>query len=180
VNPTTFDRVPLVATIRTYRKSFLRPDIVTGVGFAMLLVAGFVLFGRRIDLGRGLLWGLGGFAAFTLAPSIGLPPELPGTEAGPLIARQAWWLLTSVSTILGMAAFFKVRRPMGWIVGACLIALPHIVGAPQPTEEISSAPENLQQLFIWVAIGSGLAFWLALGALAGLSYKRLAGDIPAT
>ena len=31
---------------------------------------------------QGLLWGLAGFAVFTLAPSLGLPPELPGHAGG--------------------------------------------------------------------------------------------------
>ncbi len=34
----TFDRVPLVATIRSYRKSFLRPDLLTGVVLATMLI----------------------------------------------------------------------------------------------------------------------------------------------
>ena len=154
----------------------LGADIVTGVGFAMMMVAGFALFGQRIDAMRGLLWGLAGFAAFTLSPAIGLPPELPGTEAASLGARQVWWVLTASSTIVGIAAIAKVRRPVGWIVGLALIAAPHIVGAPQPSTHASSAPAELQSAFVWVAIASGLLFWLALGGIAGLSYKRITGD----
>lgn len=154
----------------------LGADILTGVGFAMMMVAGFVFAGGRIDARRGLLWGLAGFAAFTLAPSLGLPPELPGTEAAPLAARQVWWLLTALATIVGIVALLKVRRPWGWALAALLFAAPHVVGAPQPAEHAATAPEELQRAFVWVAIGSGLLFWLALGCLAGLAFKRLAGD----
>jgi cobalt transporter subunit CbtA len=155
----------------------LGADILTGVGFAMMMVAGFVFFGREIDARRGLLWGLAGFAAFTLAPSLGLPPELPGTEAAPLLARQVWWLLTALATIIGIIAFFKVRRPWGWALGLVLFVVPHVVGAPLPTEHGASAPDELQRAFAWVAIGSGLLFWLALGCVAGHAFRRIAGDL---
>ena len=155
----------------------LGADILTGVGFAMMMVAGFALFGHRIDAIRGLLWGLAGFAAFTLSPAIGLPPELPGTEAASLGARQVWWVLTAASTIVGIAAIVKVRRSVGWVVGLALIAAPHIIGAPHPLVHGSSAPAELQDAFVWVAIASGLLFWLALGGIAGHSYKRIAGDL---
>lgn len=158
----------------------LAADIVTGIGFAMLMVAGFALFGRGVDARKGLLWGAAGFAAFTLAPSFGLPPELPGTEAAPLLARQIWWLLTAAATLLGIALCVKVRRPYGWLLGLLLIATPHLVGAPLPEIHVASAPEELQHLFVVVAIGTGLLFWLVLGAIAGLFYIRLAGEIQAS
>src|SRR3974390_3265881 len=41
---------------------------------------------------EGLMWGLAGFAVFTLAPGLGLPPELPGVPAAPLLSRQLWWV----------------------------------------------------------------------------------------
>ena len=56
-------------------------NVIVGFGFALLVVAGFALSGRRVDVTSGGLWGLGGFTVFTLAPGLGLPPELPGTAA---------------------------------------------------------------------------------------------------
>jgi predicted cobalt transporter CbtA len=44
--------------------------------------------GHDLDARRGLLWGLGGFAALHLAPAVGLPPELPGMASADLAARQ--------------------------------------------------------------------------------------------
>ena len=54
------------------------------VAYALILVAGFGLarvYGKVITAREGLLWGIAGFAAFQLAPAMGLAPELPGTLA---------------------------------------------------------------------------------------------------
>src|ERR1700730_325426 len=70
----------------------LLADILTGIGFALLVGAGLTLRGGEVGWRQGLLWGLAGFATFTIAPSLGLPPQLPGSEAAPLLDRQVWWL----------------------------------------------------------------------------------------
>lgn len=41
--------------------------------------------------GDGRLARMAGFAAFTVAPALGLPPELPGMMAADLGPRQARW-----------------------------------------------------------------------------------------
>src|SRR3546814_13405119 len=46
------------------------------------------LTGRQTGWRQGLLCGLVGFAVFTLAPGLGLRPEIPGTEAAPLADRD--------------------------------------------------------------------------------------------
>jgi cobalt transporter subunit CbtA len=150
----------------------LGADVLTGIGFGMAMVAGFALFGRGVDLRQGLLWGAAGFAAFALAPSLGLPPQLPGGAEAPLGDRQIWWVLTAISTLLGIAAIAKGRNVKGWALGALLIAMPHVVGAPEAAERAQGAPEALRSAFVWVAIATALVFWLALGAIAGASYKR--------
>src|SRR6201998_890111 len=76
----------------------LLADILTGVGFALLLGAGLTLRGGEVGWRQGLLWGLAGFGAFVIAPRLRLPPQLPGTEAAPLFDRQLWWLRTGVGT----------------------------------------------------------------------------------
>ena len=53
-------------------------NIVTGIGFALVLVAVSEFAGGIGNWRQGIFWGLAGFAAFTLAPGLGLPPELPG------------------------------------------------------------------------------------------------------
>src|SRR5258708_283492 len=47
-------------------------DVLTGIGFALLLASAFVLSGRDVDWRKGIYWGLAGFATFTLAPGLGL------------------------------------------------------------------------------------------------------------
>src|SRR5260370_7142495 len=76
----------------------LLADILTGVGFALLLGAGLMLRGGEVGWRQGLLWGLAGFATFTVAPSLGLPPQLPGTEPAPPFDRHLRWLTTSLPT----------------------------------------------------------------------------------
>jgi len=154
----------------------LGADVVTGVGFAFLLTAAIVIFGKGADWRRGIVWGLAGFACFTLAPSFGLPPELPGTEAAPLVARQLWWIGTVIATAGGLFAAARLRNVYGYAIAVVLIALPHIVGAPQPEAAGGLAPEELEHKFVLIAIGSSLVFWLVLGVLTGAFFKRYANE----
>jgi cobalt transporter subunit CbtA len=157
----------------------LGADIVTGVGFAFLLTAAIVFFGKGADWRRGILWGLAGFACFTLAPSFGLPPELPGTEAAPLLDRQLWWIGTVIATAGGLFAAARLRNVYGYAIAVVLIALPHVVGAPQPEAAGGLAPEELEHKFVLIAIATSLVFWLALGVLTGAFFKRYASEAEA-
>ena len=152
----------------------LGADVVTGVGFAFLLTAAIVFFGKGADWRRGLVWGLAGFACFSLAPAFGLPPELPGTEAAPLLDRQVWWIGTAIATGAGLFAAARMRSVLGFVIAAVLIALPHVVGAPQPATPGGLAPEELEHKFVVIAIASSLVFWLVLGVLTGAFFKRYA------
>ncbi|MDJ0391493.1 CbtA family protein [Roseomonas sp. E05] len=147
-------------------------DLLTGTAYGFLLVGAFALRGKAVDWRQGLFWGLAGFAVFTLAPGLGLPPELPGTEAAPLAARQIWWVATVLLTAggLGLLAF---SRHLAWVaLGAGLIVLPHLIGAPQPAEHAALAPEALAQRFIVMVTLTSLLFWLVLGGAAGWLYGR--------
>lgn len=157
----------------------LGADIVTGVGFGFLLTAAIVFFGKGADWRRGLLWGLAGFACFTLAPSIGLPPELPGTEAAPLLERQLWWIGTVVATAGGLFAAARLRNVYGYAIAAVLIAAPHVIGAPHPETPGGLAPAELEHKFILVAIATSLVFWVVLGVLTGAFFKRYANEAAA-
>ncbi len=151
----------------------LLADIIAGVGFALLLVAGFALRGGAIDWRKGLYWGLAGFAAFALAPALGLPPELPGTESAPLLDRQIWWVATALATGAGLVLVFLMRRAAWTVVGVLLILLPHLYGAPQPPEFRSVAPELIAHQFVVAALLTSFVFWLVLGSLSGFFYQRL-------
>jgi cobalt transporter subunit CbtA len=148
-------------------------NVVTGVGFALLLGAGFALSGRRVDWRRGLLWGAAGFAAFALAPAFGLPPEVPGMHAAPLADRQLWWLATVAASAGGLALLAFAPRVAWKGVGVLLLIVPHLVGAPQPDEHGGLAPAELSHAFVFASLATSAAFWLALGAIAGLVFDRL-------
>lgn len=85
-------------------------NLVAAVGFALLLCAAMALRGRPVDARIGLVWGLAGFAAFSLAPALGLPPEVPGAAAGDLTARQTWWAATAAATAGGLALIALDRK----------------------------------------------------------------------
>lgn len=147
-------------------------DILTGIGFSLLLVAGYRIWGGQITWRTGLYWGLAGFAAIVLSPNLGLPPEVPGTEAAPLLDRQIWWVATAVLTAIGLGLIFFGKRSWLAAAGIALIVLPHAYGAPQPAEYASVAPEALAHRFIVAATITGLLFWAALGATTGFFYNR--------
>jgi len=149
----------------------LMTNTLMAVGFALMLGAGFALAGGA-NTKRGLLWGLAGFASFMLAPSLGLPPEVPGTEAAALADRQVWWWATVLATGSGIALLVYGRRIPFYVLAAALIVAPHVIGAPQPVAHGGLAPESLAREFILVVMVTMLLFWLALGALSGFFYKR--------
>jgi hypothetical protein len=68
---------------------------------------------------------------------------------------------------------FLVRKPLPALLGAGLIALPHLYGAPQPVVRGSVAPETLAHQFAIAAILASLVFWIALGVLTGVFAERL-------
>jgi cobalt transporter subunit CbtA len=153
----------------------LAGDLLAAVGFALLLAAGIALRGRDAGWREGLLWGLAGFAAFTLAPSLGLPPEIPGSVAAPLAERQLWWLVTAVSTGSGLALLLFSKRPAFATLALLLIVLPHLYGAPQPAKHAAaSASEALAHRFAALAMAISFLFWAALGASTGYFYRLLA------
>lgn len=145
------------------------------VGYALLLVAGFGVastLGLRIGLREGLLWGIAGFVAFQLAPAAGLAPELPGTPGPDLTDRQIWWSGTVLATGAGLALLGYGRRAPVWIGGAVLIALPHLIGAPEAEGYAGVAPPELAATFAARVLAVGLVTWASLGALAGWFWNR--------
>ena len=148
--------------------------IVLGIGLALALLGVMVFSGRAIDARTGLAFGAAGFAALTLAPALGLPPELPGSAAADLTERQAWWLFAAVATALGLAALLLGRNSALRLLGVGLIAIPHIVGAPHPAAFASTAPAELAGHFAAASLVVSAVFWAVLGAASGAAYQRLA------
>lgn len=146
-------------------------NLVVAVGFALMLAGLFTLRAPE-KTWQGLLWGLAGFATFVLAPSSGLPPELPGTAAADLLLRQYWWIGTAASTAAGLALLAFGGNWMLRILGVAILALPHLLGAPQPEVHESLAPEALEHQFILASLLTNAAFWAALGLTAAWFYGR--------
>ncbi|HUS53557.1 MAG TPA: CbtA family protein [Thermohalobaculum sp.] len=149
--------------------------VLTTCGFGLILVAGFALVERmaltRIDFRAGFLFGLAGFAAIQLMPSMGLAPELPGAAAGELAHRQVWWLATVAATLAGIG-LIAFGNPVAKIAGALLIAVPHLVGAPHPHAFEGVVPPELSALFAARVLAVGALGWSTLGALAGYFWSR--------
>ena len=151
--------------------SFLA-NVVTGIGFALLLVATSELFGGIKDWRQGVFWGLAGFAAFTLAPGLGLPPELPAMPAAELGPRQLWWIATVICTATALGLLVYRRSPFAVIAAVVLLVAPHLIGAPHPASYESPIPEGLHHSFVVAVVLTTLLFWLLLGGLAGLFRER--------
>jgi cobalt transporter subunit CbtA len=153
-------------------------NLLTGIGFALLLNGGIALrravkSDSRIDPRTGLFWGLAGFACFALAPALGLPPEPPGMEAADLALRQTWWIATAAATAIGLAlfAFAPARVLKG--MGIVILLAPHLIGAPQPEAHGGTVPHALAVEFAVVSLLTAAAFWIVLGALSGWMQRRL-------
>ena len=165
----------------------LATNMLTGVSFALLLSAALALRDRRVDLPsperstgfaqagwrQGLAWGLAGYAAFSLAPALGMPPELPGMVAGDLAARQAWWVGTVAATATGLWALLLAANPWLKVAGVALLSLPHLIGAPQVPQAAGSVPPELAAAFVSATLVANLLFWLAMGGLAAAAFARL-------
>ncbi len=149
-------------------------NVASGFGLALILVAVSEFAGGISSWRAGMLWGLAGFAAFTLAPGLGLPPELPGMPAGDLGARQVWWITTVVATAGGLALIAFRGTVLLSVVGVALIVAPHVIGAPQPESHATDVPADLHHRFIVASTVTMLVFWVLLGGLVGVIRSRFA------
>jgi cobalt transporter subunit CbtA len=156
----------------------LLANLVVGAGFGLVMAGAFALRQARTgivpDAATGLLWGVAGFAAFAAAPALGLPPELPGSAAADLGARQGWWLGTALATLLGLASLGYGRGAPWRIAGAALVVVPHLVGAPAaPAGEAATVPPELAARFAAGSLIVAALFWAVLGTANGWLYRRL-------
>src|SRR5689334_15883655 len=155
-------------------------NVLTATGFALLLAAIFAMrsgnAGSAVSWHEGLTWGLAGFAVFTLAPGLGLPPELPGVPAAPLLSRQIWWVLTAATTAGGLGLIFIRRSWPASIAGLILIVLPHVIGAPELEHIETNVPTSLSHQFVVAATLTSLIFWFILGGLTSVVFARFDRD----
>lgn len=151
-------------------------------GYAFILTAAMALASERgvaITVRQGVIWGIAGFAAVQLAPALGLPPEVPGAASADVAARQVWWFATVGATALGLACI-AFGGSMIWVIGGvALLAVPHIIGAPQPESFTGPTPPELAAHFAAAALGVGLAVWALLGALTAWFWTSTPAEQPA-
>ena len=146
-------------------------SVIVGIGFGLLLTACYAIR-KNVKWQHGILWGLAGFAAFHLAPSFGLPPELPGDAAADLEQRQVWWALTVVLKAIGLWIIAFQPKSYLKLFGVALIALPHVFGAPQPEVHQGLAPDSLRTAFRITSLATNAVFWIVLGILSAYFYNR--------
>lgn len=148
-------------------------NLVIGVGFGLVLVGVMSLRPTR-KLSSGVLWGLAGYTVFVLAPSAGLPPELPGTESAALHDRQLWWAGTALATAIGLALIAFGPKPWLKVVAVVLLAVPHLLGSPQLADAHMLAPASLHHEFVTATLLADASFWITLGLLSALFFQRTA------
>lgn len=145
-------------------------DVLIYVAYAILLTASFAVAqasGRKIGAVEGLLWGLAGYASFQMLPALGLPPELPGSSAADLGARQTWWWTTAIASAAGFALLGYGRTIATAVLALALLVLPHLIGAPEAEEFAGLVPPELSATFAARALGIGLIVWAFMGWFAG-------------
>jgi len=165
----------------------LLSNVLTAMGFALVMMAAMMAslnFGRKskvpLNWRHGLIWGGAGYAVFYLMPTLGLPPEIPGVDAGPLEVRQLWWLFTVVFTAAGLAGLAFGKSPWRW-AAPVLLVVPFLVGTPQPPEPIfadqlpaaAAELESLANQFIGAAATANAALWLVLGSATAWAVRRI-------
>ena len=148
-------------------------DLLVGMAVSLMLLGAMLFRGDPIDGRRGLLWGAVGFVAASLLPSLGLPPELPGTPAADLLARQTWWLGTAFASAGGL---YLLAFGTGWpsrIVALALLVAPHAIGAPQPPSQEVACPAELAGPFVAGSLVVSAALWSLSGLASGWLYRRI-------
>jgi cobalt transporter subunit CbtA len=146
--------------------------IATSMGYALILLAAMLAAGVPIVPRTALLWGTAAFAATSLAPALGLSPELPGSAAAPLVARQIWWVATAICTAGGLFLLARVDYSTAKIVGVVLIVLPHLIGAPKTPNFKSTAPAELAAQFAATSLVVSAVLWALLGLAVGYAWQR--------
>jgi cobalt transporter subunit CbtA len=146
--------------------------IVTAVGFALILLAGMIAAGDQIEPRPALGWGAAAFLTTGLAPAMGLAPELPGTAAGDLAARQLWWIFSATAT---GTALWLILRTSAWrakLAGVLLLVAPHVAGAPTAEAFTSTVPAELAAKFAAISLAIQATLWLTVAYFAALFWSR--------
>ncbi|MEM5491548.1 CbtA family protein [Hoeflea sp. AS16] len=153
-------------------------NLVAGAGFALMLAAVALLMGVEFPAGReaitrGLLFGAAAWFCVQLAPSMSLPPAVPGFPYADLGDRQSWWMITVAMSAAGI--WCLAMRPE-WLVkavGVAIIIAPHVWGSPVPEDLSSEVPAYIASAYAAASLATTLFFWLLLGGLLGFFLSRV-------
>jgi cobalt transporter subunit CbtA len=145
-------------------------NVLAGIGFGLILSA-LLSSQRSTGVRQGLGLGAAAFLAVTLAPALGLPPELPGTASADLGARQFWWIGTGVASSIGLALVVLGKATWLKAAGVVLLLLPHVIGAPHVESMAGGPPQALQRQFVAASLGTTALFWLVLGGALGWLHR---------
>ncbi|MFB0690075.1 CbtA family protein [Agrobacterium pusense] len=152
----------------------LAANILTAIGYALVIISLIAMRGKPVTWRDGLAWGVAAFSCVMLAPMLGLPPELPGAPSAPLNDRQLWWVATALCTAVSLALVVFKRKPWALVVALAIFAAPHLVGAPVAPEGAHAlAPEALERKFIAAAVITSLLLWSMIGSLGATVFNRL-------
>jgi len=153
-------------------------NLVAGAGFALMLAAVALLMGVDFPAGRegitrGLLFGAAAWFCVQLAPSMSLPPAVPGFPYADLGDRQSWWVIAVFASAVGI--WCLAMRPE-WpvkLIGFAVIVAPHLWGSPVPEDLSSEVPAYIASAYAAASLATTLFFWLLLGGLLGHFLSRV-------
>jgi cobalt transporter subunit CbtA len=139
--------------------------LLVGIAYAALLFGGAALLSFEVDVRRGILLGLAGFAS--------LAPRPPGVAGAELHSAQIWWIATAIATAIGLALIARARgRWSSRIAGPIVLVAPHLVGAPHAEPARTDALRELSSRFAVTSVATQAVFWLVLGVIGGYVYQK--------
>jgi cobalt transporter subunit CbtA len=148
-------------------------NLVTGVGFALLMAGVSLASGVNVSFATGLVWGGLGWLCVQFLPALGLPPELPGFPEVDITARQTWWVATVALSITGFWLLLLTKSQAIRVLGLALLFVPHLYGAPQPLDIASAVPAYLAAQFAVATLATTMFFWVTLGLALGFFMDRM-------
>jgi predicted cobalt transporter CbtA len=116
-----------------------------------------------------------------LAPSMSLPPAVPGFPYADLGDRQAWWMI-AVCGFRCWGSGVMTMRPE-WLVKMlgrghhCCAACVGVAGAGRSFEQ--NVPAYIASAYAAASLATTLFFWLLLGGLLGFFLSRVGRDAEA-
>ena len=98
--------------------------------------------------------------------------KLEEFEQGKISRRRLIQTLTAAATALGLGLLVFVRQPVLRVLGAAILVLPHLVGAPLAPHGASALPAEVAAEFATASLATAALFWLLLGGISGWLYRR--------